>query len=107
MDAVARGAYRCEGVDPNIVIDVEELVSGEVHTVDVEFAFAVLPLSASPLRTRYQGRRGPGFATGSSAGGWPVRCARCTRSCAGSTDPGGYPAANGRAPRESRRRGRL
>ena len=54
MDEVARGAYRSRGVDPNIVIDVEELVSGEVHTVDVEIAFAVLPLSASPVRTRFR-----------------------------------------------------
>jgi FMN phosphatase YigB (HAD superfamily) len=54
MDALAPGAYQVEGVDPNIVIDVEEMIGREIHTVDVECAFAVLPLPASPIRTRYR-----------------------------------------------------
>ncbi len=57
MGALAPGAYQVEGVDPNIVVNVEELVGREVHTVDVEFAFAVLPVAASPLRTRYREAR--------------------------------------------------
>jgi FMN phosphatase YigB (HAD superfamily) len=54
MNPLAPGAYQVEGVDPNVVIDIEELVGREVHTVHVECAFAVLPLAASPLRTRYR-----------------------------------------------------
>jgi FMN phosphatase YigB (HAD superfamily) len=54
MEQLAPGAYQVKGVDPNIVINVEALVGREVHTVDVECAFAVLPVAASPTRTRYR-----------------------------------------------------
>jgi predicted HAD superfamily hydrolase len=54
MRPLAPGAYQVEGRDPNIVIDVEALAGRELHTVDIEFAFALLALPASPMRTRYR-----------------------------------------------------
>ena len=104
----ARRLPRPGASTPTSSIDVEKLVGREVHTVDVECAFAVLPLSASPLRTQITGRaEGPAPRAREARPAGRSGARGCTRCCAGSTDPGGYPAANGRAPRESRRRGRL
>jgi FMN phosphatase YigB (HAD superfamily) len=52
MRRVGPGAYVVRGVDPNIVVDVEKRVGRDVHTVDVELAFAALPLPPTGLRGR-------------------------------------------------------
>lgn len=52
MRSIAPGSFLVSGTDPNIVIDVQELVGREVHTVDVECGFAVLPLPAAGLGRR-------------------------------------------------------
>jgi FMN phosphatase YigB (HAD superfamily) len=47
-------AFLAEGNDPSVTVDIEPLVPAEVHTVDVECGFALLPLPATGIR----GRRG-------------------------------------------------
>jgi len=50
MRSIGPTSFLVAGNDPNVVVDVEELAGGEVHTVDVECGFAVLALPASGLR---------------------------------------------------------
>ena len=57
MRPLAPGVFQADGRDPNIVIDVEELLGREVHTVDIECAFALIALPASPLQTRLRAAR--------------------------------------------------
>jgi hypothetical protein len=54
MRRLSPRAFLVEGNDPSVTVDIEPLVSGEVHTVDVECGFALLPLPATGIR----GRRG-------------------------------------------------
>jgi len=49
MRSIGPGSYIVRGVDPNVVIDLERFLPGEVHTVDVECGLAVLGLPPSGL----------------------------------------------------------
>ncbi len=54
MRAVGPRSFVVKGTDPNVVIHVQKLAGAELHRVEVECGFAVLPLPASGL-TRWTG----------------------------------------------------
>ena len=49
MRSIGPRTYVARGMDPNVVIDLEKFMPGEVHTVDVECGLALLGLPASGL----------------------------------------------------------
>ena len=49
MRSIGPRTYVARGMDPNVVIDLEKFMPGEVHTVDVECGLALLPLPPSGL----------------------------------------------------------
>lgn len=54
MRKIGPNCYAVRSRDPHVVIDVQELSGGEVHTVNVECGFAVLALPASGFKRRTQ-----------------------------------------------------